>query len=81
MNFPRAKLTANPEKQPEKNPIIPDSFMKIYIIFEIGFTVVSNAHNGSSNCLLTIHEHAPLKLAPLGDSGSNSNGPFFQVKM
>ena len=65
MNFLRAKLKANTEKQHKKNPIIPDSFTKVYNIFKIGFTVVSNTHNGSSNCLLTIHKHAPLKLAPL----------------
>ena len=40
----------NPEEkpcQPKENPVLFDYFTKIYILFEIGFTV-SNAPRGSS---------------------------------
>ena len=37
--FPRAKAEGNPEEkpcQPEENPVHPDSFNWIYILFKIG---------------------------------------------
>ena len=46
-DFPRAKSEGNPEDQPcqsevqpcqpEENPVPPDSFTRIYILFQIGF--------------------------------------------
>ena len=45
-NFPRAKPEGNPEEQPckpEENPIHPDFFTWIYILFKIGhFGDISN---------------------------------------
>ena len=38
--IPRAKPEGNPEEQPcqtEKNPVHPDSFTWIYILFKIGY--------------------------------------------
>ena len=38
-DFPRAKPKGNPEEQPcqpEENPVHPDSFTWIYILFKIG---------------------------------------------
>ena len=40
--FPRAKPEGNPEEQPcqsEENPVLPDSFTEIYILFVIGFHI------------------------------------------
>ncbi len=41
-DFPRAKPEGNPEEQPcqpEENPVLPDSFTQIYILFLIGFRI------------------------------------------
>ena len=38
MDFPRAKAKQNMEEQlfqPEENPVIPDSFTPVYILFEV----------------------------------------------
>ena len=39
-DFPRAKPEENPKEQPcqpEENPVLPDSFTQIYILFLTGF--------------------------------------------
>ena len=41
-DFPRAKPEGNPKEQPcqpKENPILPDSFTQIYILFLIGFHI------------------------------------------
>ena len=41
-DFPRAKPKGNPEEQPcqpKENPVLPDSFTQIYILFLIGFRI------------------------------------------
>ena len=41
-DFPRAKREGNSEDepcQPEENPVLPDSFTYIYILFPIGFHI------------------------------------------
>ena len=41
-DFPRAKPKGNPEEQPcqaEENPVLPESFTQIYILFLIGFRI------------------------------------------
>ena len=41
-DFPRAKPEGNPEEQscqPKENPVLPDSFTQIYIIFLKGFRI------------------------------------------
>ena len=42
-DFPRAKPEGNPEEQPcqtEENPVQPNSFTWIYILFKIGHLVI-----------------------------------------
>ena len=41
-DFPRENTEGNPEEQPyqpEENPVLPDSFTQIYILFLIGFRI------------------------------------------
>ena len=53
-DFPRVKPGENPEEQAEEKPVLPNCFTIIYILFEIGLTVISNAHHGSLKCPLAI---------------------------
>ena len=57
--FPRPKPEKNPEVQPgqlEENPVLPDSFTQIYIIFQIGFRKCPpKMHRRFHMCLPKIH--------------------------
>ena len=59
-NFPRAKPMAIPEEQPcqpKENPVLPDSFNQIYIIFLIGFRIgppIMHRHIGPPESVLAL---------------------------
>ena len=53
----------NPKEQPcqpKESPVLLKYITKTYILFEIGFTVFSNAHHGSSICSPFQPEEIPI---------------------
>ena len=58
-DFPRAKPEGNPEEQPcqpEENPVLPDSFTQIYILFLIVFRIgPPKMHRRFRICLPKMH--------------------------
>ena len=66
-DFPKTKPERKPEEQPcqpKENPVLPDSFIQIYILYSIGFCIVPpkmnrRFHTGLPKILRRFHIGPP----------------------